>query len=344
MRELTVALVGPGAIGVIHAAAIAAVDGLRLTAVVGGEAGRVARDYPGARHFGSVEALVADARPDIVVVTTPSGAHFQPTRIALEAGCHALVEKPLCVDPTEAARLVGLARARGRIAGTVSQRRYEPAHRYLAAQLAAGALGRLRLIEADVHWHRSDAYYAERDWRRQTAQGGGSLANQGVHSLDLMLYFAGPLAHVQALAATIGHDLPVEDYTASALAFASGAQGVLVTTTATPPGRPAGLRLFTDRGSCAFEQETATHWDFAGVAPPPAPSSAGSGASDPKAIGIAGHVTQWTDFRDAVRDGRQPAITFEDGCAAVRACAAIYRSAAEGRRVALSEFPEEIAP
>ena len=342
MTDLSIGLVGPGAIAATHAAAIAAVEGLRLTAVAGaGEARAFAGD---ARAFATVEAMLAAARPDIVVVTTPSGEHFHPARAALEAGCHVLVEKPLCVDPLEAARLVGLAHARRRVAGTVSQRRCEPAHRHLAALLAQGALGRLRLIEADVHWHRSDAYYAERDWRRQTAQGGGSLANQGVHSLDLMLFLAGPVTHVSASAATLGHDIPVEDYTASLLSFASGAQGVLVTTTAAPPGRPAGLRLFTDRGACALEQETVAHWDFPDVPPPPAPSAAGSGASDPKAIGVAGHVAQWTDFRDAVRERRPPAITFEDGCAAARVCAAIYRSAAEGRRVALAEFPESIPP
>lgn len=344
MNELTVGLVGPGAIAATHAAAIAAVEGLRLTAVAGGDDAAAGALAATARGFATVEAMLAAAPPDIVVVTTPSGAHFHPARAALEAGCHVLVEKPLCVDPTEAARLVGLAAARGRVAGTVSQRRCEPAHRHIAALLAEGALGRLRLIEADVHWHRSDAYYAERDWRRETAQGGGSLANQGVHSLDLMLFLAGPVAHVSGHAATIGHDIPVEDFTSALLAFASGAQGVLVTTTATPPGRPAGLRLFTDRGACALEQETVTHWDFPGVAPPPPPSAAGSGASDPKAIGVAGHVAQWTDFRDAVREGRQPAITFADGCAAIRVCAAIYRSAAEGRRVALAEFPDSLAP
>ena len=127
MRELNVGLVGPGAIAATHAAAIAAVEGLRLTAIVGGEA---APAYAAqARVFATVEAMLAAFRPDIVVVTTPSGEHFAPARAALEAGCDVLVEKPLCVDPREAARLVGLAQARGAVAGTVSQRRCEPAHR-----------------------------------------------------------------------------------------------------------------------------------------------------------------------------------------------------------------------
>ncbi|MBL8589794.1 MAG: Gfo/Idh/MocA family oxidoreductase [Methylobacteriaceae bacterium] len=341
-RERTVGLVGPGAIARAHAAAVAAVDGLRLVAVAGRGGEQIAADF-GARAFADHAAMLAAGAPDIVVVTTPSGDHFAPAAAALAAGCHVVVEKPLAVDPQEAARLAGLARATNRVCATISQRRYEPAHQAVKALLDSGALGELRLIEADVHWWRSDAYYAEKPWRGEVAQGGGSLFNQGVHSLDLMLFFAGRVERVAAMAATVGHRIDVEDMTAALLRFESGAQGVLVTSTATPPGAEAGLRLFTSRGFCALEQDRIARWTFEGVAAPETTSAGVSGASDPGAIGIVGHVQQWTDIRDAIRASRPAAITFDDGAAAARVVAAIYRAAAEGRHVALAEFPERIA-
>ncbi|WP_354102848.1 Gfo/Idh/MocA family oxidoreductase [Bradyrhizobium sp. RT7b] len=67
----------------------------------------------------------------------------------------------------------------------------------------------------------------------------------------------------------------------------------------------------------------------------------GSAASDPKAIGIGGHIAQWRDFVRAVREQRPPASTFRDGFEAARLVDAIYRSAAEGRAVSPNEIAAE---
>lgn len=342
-QTLTVGLVGPGAIAKMHAKAIAAIDGLALIAVAGGKSVAVSADFGvSVRHFTDYDAMLADTKPDIVVITTPSGDHFAPAFAALKAGCHVVCEKPLAVDPVEAATLAGLAAKSGLVTATISQRRLEPAHQAIKALLDAGTLGELRLIEADVHWWRSDVYYAEKPWRQSVEQGGGSLINQGIHSIDLMTFFAGSVASVAAMTATVGHSIPVEDLTTALLKFDSGVHGMIVTTTATPPGTGAGLRLFTSTGHCALDQDTITAWGFAGVPQPAFASSGASGASDPMAIGISGHVTQWTDVRDAIRAGRTAAITFDDGALAARVCAAIYRAAQQGRIVPLSEFPARI--
>ncbi len=343
MSMLRVGLVGPGTIGQTHAAAIAEIPGLDLVAVAGGSRAPI-EGFPGiACHVGLEEMLVA-ARPDIVAITSPSGLHFAQAALAVRAGCHVVVEKPLCVDPAEAAILVGLARRAGTVCATISQRRLEPAHAYLHQCLATGVLGTPRLIEADAHWFRSDAYYAERPWRGEVSQGGGSLFNQGIHSLDLMLFLFGPVRGVAGLCATLGHRLPVEDTTTALLAFESGAVGTLVVTTATPPGGPAGLRLFTDRGQCALAQDRTVRWEFPDVPPPPEAGFIPGGGATPGAIGLAGHIAQWRDIADAIRGGRAPAIGFEQGCEAVRVAAAIYRASDEGRFVALAEFADAIDP
>lgn len=341
----SVGLVGPGAISKIHAAAIDTVEGLQLVSVVGGTAERVRAGFGATiRHFPTVPAMLAAGRPDVVAIMTPSGDHFASASAALEAGCHVVVEKPLAVDADEAARLAGRAAASGLVCATISQRRFEPAHRAIKNLLDAGKLGQLRIIEADCHWWRSDAYYAEKPWRQSPAQGGGSLVNQGIHSVDLMLFFAGAAESVAAMTATVGHAIPVEDLTAALVRFANGVHGTIVTTTAAPPGAGAGLRLFTSTGFCTLDQDAITHWAFEGIPQPETAASGASGAADPMAIGNAGHVAQWTDVRDALREGRPAAITFDDGAAAARVCAAIYRAAAERRVVSLDEFPARIAP
>lgn len=341
MRELRIGLVGPGTIGQIHAQAIAYLDGLKLAAIAGGTTEELAALAPSAEVllFEDAAAMVAGCELDAVVVTTPSGTHFEPARLALEAGRHVMVEKPLCVSLDEAIELTRLAKSTGLVASTVSQRRLEAQHQDIHRRLTAGELGQARLIEGHVHWYRSEDYYAARPWRRLDAQGGGSLFNQGIHTLDLMLWLFGPVRSVIAVDGRLGHDHEAEDTVSATLVFESGALGTLITSTATPPGLPAGLAFFTDRGSASIEHTTIGRWDFGGL-PAPALADPGiaSGAGDQVSIGIAGHVDQWRDFRDAILAGRQPTVTFEDGLMATRVITAIYRSAAEGRAIALSEI------
>jgi predicted dehydrogenase len=157
-----------------------------------------------------------------------------------------------------------------------------------------------------------------------------------------MLWLFGTVDSVQGKMATLGHTHAVEDTTAALLSFASGALGVIVTSTALPPGRPAMLRLFTDRGSCELGNDSIVRWDFPGVAEPPSAAGVGSAASDPRAIGIEGHIAQWRDFAQAVRERRSPASSFRDGFEAARLVDAIYRSASEGRSISRNEIAPEV--
>jgi predicted dehydrogenase/nucleoside-diphosphate-sugar epimerase len=65
--------------------------------------------------FASIEALLEEARPDIVHVCTPPNAHFDAARAALEGGAHVYVEKPFALTVRDARTLLDLARARGRM-------------------------------------------------------------------------------------------------------------------------------------------------------------------------------------------------------------------------------------
>lgn len=342
MTPLRIGIAGPGAIGQTHADAIRAIPGLQLAAVAGGTHAQRARCA--VSGFQTVQEMLAATALDAVAICTPSGAHLAPALASLQAGRHVLVEKPLCTDPAEAALLVRTAAALNLVCATVSQRRLEPQHALLKSLLDTGLLGQTRLIEASVHWFRPDSYYAEKPWRTDPSQGGGSLFNQGIHSLDLMLFLLGPVTRVQAMTGTLGHTLPVEDTCLATLLFAQGAMGLLATSTALPPGRPATLRLFTGLGSCELENDRITRWEFPGVPQPLDGGGTGDGASDPMAIGLAGHIAQWQDFAAAIRHGTPPSSTGQDGFEAVRTVAAIYRSAEQHRAVGPAEFPLDAEP
>ena len=337
-----VGLIGLGTIGRSHARALDALrDRAELRAFSGGDTSAAAETgWPDAAQVAPGELLDRDDI-DVVTICSPSGVHAEQALAALEAGKHVVVEKPLALTAADADRIVGLAAERGLRVSAISQRRLEPEVTAVRQALDAGQLGAVRLATTQVHWWRDEDYFAAAAWRGDPAGGGGSLMNQGVHNVDLLQWLAGPVESVTAQQATIAHDSAAEDTTVATVRFASGALGLISTTTATPPGSPGTLTLYCERGVVEIGQGEVTRWDVDGL---PAPQvgeegeGIGVGASDHTAIGIAGHVQQWSDILAAIADNREPAITAADGAATVHLLDAITTAARTGRLVTLEEL------
>lgn len=165
--------------------------------------------------------------------------------------------------------------------------------------------------------------------------------NQGVHNVDLLQWLVGPVHSVTAQSATLAHGADAEDTTVATVQFCNGALGMISTSTATPPGSPAVLTIHAERGVVELGQGEITRWEVEGVPEPDIGEGAdaiGVGASDPAAIGVEGHVNQWVDLLEALRDGREPSITGRDGAETVLLIQAIATAAASGRRICLEEL------
>lgn len=343
-----VGLLGLGTIGASHAQALAQLRGrATLVSYSGGDAQKAAdAGWPHATQL-PPEELLRDESVDVIAICTPSGAHAENALAALEAGKHVVVEKPLALTAAEADRIVALAAAKKLSVHVISQRRLEPEVRAVRAALEAGRLGAVRLATTHVHWWRDESYYAAASWRGQASGGGGSLMNQGAHNVDLLRWLAGPVDSVTAQSATLAHQPGTEDTTVATVRFTSGALGLISTSTATPPGTPATLALHCERGVVEIGQSELLRWDIEGV-PAPLPGAAGDGgavgdgigvgASDPAAIGIAGHLQQWTDILDALSEGRDSSIPGRDGAETVRLLEALTIAADEGRTVTMKEL------
>ncbi|MDX3006640.1 Gfo/Idh/MocA family oxidoreductase [Kribbella solani] len=332
---IKIGILGLGGIGAAHAQALAALADsgteVSLEAFSGSARSAAGFGWPDARRL-TTDELIADQSIDVLTVCSPSAFHAEHTSAALCAGKHVVVEKPMALTTTDAERVRDQASAAGLVVSPVAQRRFEPLNIELKAAIASGQLGRVVLGETFVHWHRSDDYYAEADWRTD-ADGGGSLMNQGLHNADLLCWLLGGATAVAGHTATLGHDIAAEDTAVAALRFANGALGVIATTTATGVGEPSELSIWTTTGSARITQSGISRWDFP-TAPRPTESEVpASGASDPRAIGIAGHVAQWADVLGALTTGTEPMITADDGVATVAVLDGIYRSAAGGRTV-----------
>ena len=105
---IRVGLVGFGLGGrVFHAPLISSVEGLELAAVVERTSDHAAERYPGITTYRTLDELLGDASITLVVVTTPSGTHYEVASQALQAGKNVVVDKPVAVTSEEIARLLG---------------------------------------------------------------------------------------------------------------------------------------------------------------------------------------------------------------------------------------------
>lgn len=224
------------------------------------------------------------------------------------------------------------------------------------------ALGRLIAADVRIPWYRTQEYYDSGDWRGTWAlDGGGCLMNQGVHSVDLMLWLCGPVREVYARIATAAHErIEVEDLVCATLTFANGALGTLFASTAAYPGFPARLALYGAEGTAILEGDELYTVAIRGretITGPAASAHAmqvatggtrsavhhavrartGSEATDSAPSWKWGdaHRAQFADFVAAVRENRDPLVDGASGRAAVALIQAVYQSARSGSPVRL---------
>jgi UDP-N-acetyl-2-amino-2-deoxyglucuronate dehydrogenase len=340
-------IVGSGVIASIHAEAVASLPAARLVAVtdaVPGSATSLAGAF-GCAAEPDLDALLARDDVDVVSVCVPSGLHADVGVRAAAAGKHLVVEKPIDVSLAAADRLIGAARAAGVALTVISQHRFDPGLAELRRLLDGGALGRLVLGEASTKWYRSQGYYDSAPWRGTWGLDGGSLMNQGIHYVDLLLWCMGPVTEVTALYATQTHRIEVEDTALAALRFSSGAVGTIVASTAVFPGFAQRLEITGTAGTVVVEDGQIVRRALRAELPESGEgsldnvSAAPAAAASAAALDPASHAAQIADLLAAIDAGRQPSVTAESGRAALEVVCAVYESAREGRTVALPGGP-----
>jgi UDP-N-acetyl-2-amino-2-deoxyglucuronate dehydrogenase len=334
-----VGIIGAGNISDTHARAIAAIPGASVAAVFAptqARADALARRF-GAPGFDSLDRFL-DHRPmDLVAVGTPSGLHGEHGAAAARRGLHVLVEKPMETTVARADALAAEAARAGVTLGVIFQDRLKPSVRRAKALVDAGRLGRPILASARVKWYRPPDYYRASRWRGTWAlDGGGALMNQGVHTVDLLLWLFGPARRVSAKAVARLHDIEVEDTAVAVVEFASGAVGTIEASTAAYPGYARRLELTGSEGTVVIDGDHLTAVDLrdgSGRDQVDAPGDRPESAASPVVSDASAHQAVFEDFIRAVETGGRPACDGAEGRRSVALIEAIYRSSKIGAPV-----------
>jgi UDP-N-acetyl-2-amino-2-deoxyglucuronate dehydrogenase len=343
-----VGLIGAGNISDTHARALSAIPEVEIAAVYAPT--RAHAEQLAGRHGAiacpSLEALLGHRPLDMVVIGSPSGLHAEHGIAAAKHGLHVLVEKPIDVTTARADALIQEAARAGVTLGVIFQDRLKPDVQRLKALVDGGRLGTPILANARVKWYRPPSYYRDSRWRgTQALDGGGALMNQGVHTVDLLLWLLGPVRQVFALTRAGLHAIEVEDTAVAVLEFAHGAIGTLEAATSAYPGYSRQIELTGSNGTVRLDGDDLAAVDLKDAREDERPTrpaagtlrqgEGGSGpgrgvtasAASPVVSDPGAHVRVLADFLQAVAERRAPSCDGAGGRRSVALIEAIYQSA-----------------
>ncbi len=353
-KKLGYAVVGLG-VGKGHCDAAIASENADLIAVcdlIPEKMEKIAAKQPGLRMYTEFDELLKDTDVDIISICLPSAMHADFAVRALHAGKHVLVEKPIDITLDAAQKIEEARLATGLKAGVIHQNRFNLDMQAIRKALDAGRLGTLTLGTFAVKWFRQQDYYE--GWHGTwDMDGGGSLMNQAVHTVDIMQWFMGDVESVTSHTGIYTHDIETEDATVSIIKFKSGALATFVSSTNCYPGICTDIQLYGTNGSVEADQDVLKTWkfkdfdeDFAdemGIDAFDAAEeeefmlkkygSGNTGAMDGDTSLLVGHRYMVEDMILAVRDDRDPAILPTEAMKSVRIVNAVYESARTGKTV-----------
>ena len=198
--------------------------------------------------YESFESMLETAKPDLVLILTPSGLHYQHTKIAFDYGCHVLCEKPITMLPVQAEELEKIASMKNLMYGTAFQNRLNPAIVALEKALKDERFGKIITATIRLRWCRYQDYY-EDGWHGTWSQDGGVINQQAIHHVDAINWLLGPIDSINATITNRLNDLEAEDTLVAIMKFKNGALGTIeATTAARPEDFEASLSVVGEKG------------------------------------------------------------------------------------------------
>jgi predicted dehydrogenase len=339
-EPLRAAVIGLGAMGTNHARVYDEMPGVELAAVADVDAARVeqvSHAHP-ARGFSDYRRMLDEERLDLVTVAVPTRMHVDVAARVIERGIALLVEKPLAATIAEGERLRDLAAAAG-VAMTVGHiERFNPAVIELKRRVEAGELGRVFQVHA-----RRVGPFPER------VRDVGVVLDLAPHDIDVMRFvLSAEIARVQAETEQ-RINTEHEDMLIGLLRFANHVVGVLDINWLTPT-KIRELSVLGERGLFVVDYlaRELTFFENAHGAEQPGGWAArhqkGVSEGPVHALKIDKREplrVELEAFAAAVRAGAVPAVTPDDGLAAMAAAEALVRAARSGTGV---DVPLEAAP
>src|SRR5689334_345562 len=346
MTKVRLGIIGMGNIGQHHHGYLSAgkISRAELVAVSDAIPGKLERFKP-LKIFSDGEELIRSGLVDAVIIATP---HYQHTTLgiaALNAGVHAMVEKPISAHKADAERLIAAHKKNPKVifAG-MFQLRAEPRYLKIQKLIQSGELGEVvRISWIMTDWYRTEAYFASGGWRATwKGEGGGVLLNQCLHNLDVIAWLLGMPARVRGFC-QLGryHNIEVEDNVTAYLEYPNNATGTFVTSTGETPGTNrfeiVGSRgkLVLENNKLTFSRNDSDTLVFSRAAKTGFDHPAVENVDISIQNAANPHASLMQNFVDAILDGTPLLVPGEEGLHSVELANAMLYSSLIGQTVEL---------
>jgi myo-inositol 2-dehydrogenase/D-chiro-inositol 1-dehydrogenase len=352
---------GPVRVGIIgsqfqadcHAAAIRMiVDDMTVAAVASptaGNAAHLAERYQIPRVYTDYRDLAKDQEIEAVTITAPNALHCEMTIAMARAGKHVICEKPLCVNPAEADKMIEACRANGVLLLYAEELFFTPKYLKAKEMAGSGAFGKVHLVkQSEKHFGPHSEWF----WDVKRA-GGGALLDLGVHGIGFAWWFLGRpkiLSAYSHLGTYVHADkTQADDEAVTVIEFEGGAFGIIENSWTRRGGMDDRIEIYGEGGLTIANLHTGnalqTYSEYGfGYAVEKAPTTKGWTYPVFEELWNYGFPQEMRHFARAIRGLESAQSTGEDGKAILEAIFAAYASAGLGRKVMLPYQPTTERP
>lgn len=332
----SIGIIGCGEIAVATAKGIALTPNARIgmTMDANGDLAKDLGDRYGAPSTTDLAELLQRSDIDGVYIAVPHYLHAPIAIQAAGAGKHVLVEKPIAVTLEQADAMIAAARKAGVALSVCFVSRYGNGAVRAREIVRDGVIGKVLGIEIRAMADKPESYWtggysgrARTDWRTSKEKsGGGILIMNCIHNLDLMRFITGvETVRVYSECDNFLTDVEVEDFISVTLRYRDGGIGNIYASSCARgrrfPGEVSADRIYGSEGQIVLTNPlkvySAKAWDG---------GPAGAWTEVPTGEQRDTRAAFVSDFVEAVRAGRTPPVTGEDGRAALAIVRAAYAS------------------
>jgi predicted dehydrogenase len=279
--------------------------------------------------FTDLDELCQVEELDVIDICTPSHLHFPHTMQVLEAGKHAICEKPVAGSLGQVDELMHAEAASRKRVMPIFQYRFGHGLQKLKHLVDQGIAGRAYLTTVETAWRRREEYYAV-PWRgRWETELGGPLVTLAIHAHDALYYVLGPAKSVFARTTTLVNPIETDDTISASLEMLDGSLASLSVTTGSVEQISRHRFCFsglTAESNTEPYHNTSEPWTFAGDSPELVQQiDAALAAFEPQPENFLG---QFARFHKALTEGTALPVRLSDARNSIELITAIYHSAA----------------
>ncbi|HBE14042.1 MAG TPA: gfo/Idh/MocA family oxidoreductase, partial [Clostridiales bacterium] len=250
-----IAIIGCGSISHSHVSAIQTGNLGEIVALCDTREDRIQgllAKVPGAKTYTDYQVLLSETEANIIHICTPHYLHAEMAIASMQAGKDVYLEKPAAMDYEQGMEIVRVSEKTGKKVCVSFQNRLIESHLTLRKLIDSGEYGKVLGLKGIVTWYRGGKYYTDSGWRGEwETEGGGTLMNQSIHTLDLLYYFGGPVERVEGSVALRKNKgtIHVEDTAEATIWFKNGATAIFYATNCHVATNPIILEVVCEKAS-----------------------------------------------------------------------------------------------